>query len=77
MFEIVKKEWLHEVIFLIEIKAPVIARKIRAGNFLVLRMREGAERIPITVAEYNREKGTVTCIIQVIGQSTKLLSTLE
>jgi len=77
MYEIVKKEWLHEVIFLIEIKAPEIARKIRAGNFLVLRMREGAERIPITVAEYNREKGTVTCIIQVIGQSTKLLSTLE
>ena len=77
MFEIVKKEWLHEVIFLIEIKTPEIARKIRAGNFLVLRMREGAERIPITVAEYNREKGTVTCIIQVIGQSTKLLSTLE
>jgi len=77
MFEIVKKEWLHDVIFLIEIKAPEIARKIRAGNFLVLRMRDGAERIPITVAEYNREKGTVTCIIQVIGQSTKLLSTLE
>ena len=77
MYEIVKKEWLHEVIFLIEIKAPAIAKKIRAGNFLVLRMREGAERIPITVAEYNREKGTVTCIIQVIGQSTELLSTLE
>ena len=77
MYEIVKKEWLHEVIFLIEIKAPAIAKKIRAGNFLVLRMREGAERIPITVAEYNREKGTVTCIIQVIGQSTKLLATLE
>ncbi len=77
MYEIVKKEWLHEVIFLIEIKAPAIAKKIRAGNFLVLRMREGAERIPITVAEYNREKGTVTCIIQVIGQSTKLLGTLE
>ncbi|MCE7746432.1 MAG: sulfide/dihydroorotate dehydrogenase-like FAD/NAD-binding protein [Candidatus Heimdallarchaeota archaeon] len=77
MYEIVKKEWLHEVIFLIEIKTPAIAKKIRAGNFLVLRMREGAERIPITVADYNREKGTVTCIIQVIGQSTKLLSTLE
>jgi len=77
MYEIVKKEWLHEVIFLIEIKAPAIAKKIRAGNFLVLRVREGAERIPITVADYNREKGTVTCIIQVIGQSTKLMSTLE
>lgn len=77
MYEIVKKEWLHEVIFLIEIKAPAIAKKIRAGNFLVLRMREGAERIPITVADYNRERGTVTCIIQVIGQSTKLMSTLE
>ena len=49
MYEIVKKEWLHEVIFLIEIKAPEIARKIRAGNFLVLRMREGEEQIPITV----------------------------
>ncbi len=77
MFEIVKKEWLHEVIFLIEIKAPQIAKKIRAGNFLVLRMREGAERLPITVAEFDRKKGTLTCIIQVIGQSTKLLSTLE
>ncbi|MBK5112398.1 MAG: hypothetical protein KGD59_04830 [Candidatus Heimdallarchaeota archaeon] len=77
IFEIVKKKWLHEVIFLIEIKALEIARKIRTGNFLVLRMREVAERIPITVAEYDREKGTVTCIIQVIEQSTKLLSILE
>ncbi|MHA1629340.1 MAG: sulfide/dihydroorotate dehydrogenase-like FAD/NAD-binding protein [Candidatus Heimdallarchaeota archaeon] len=77
MFEIVRKEWLHEVIFLIEVKAPAIARKIKAGNFLVFRAKEGGERIPITVAEYDRKKGTVTCIIQVVGKSTKLLSTFE
>ncbi|NHJ39558.1 MAG: sulfide/dihydroorotate dehydrogenase-like FAD/NAD-binding protein [Asgard group archaeon] len=77
MYEVVRKEWLHEVIFLIEVKAPDIAKKIKAGNFLVFRAREGAERIPITVAEYDRKKGTITCIIQVIGKSTKLLSTYE
>ena len=65
------------MIILIEIKAPEIARKIRAGNFLVLRANEKGERIPITVAEYNRKEGTVTCIIQVIGKSTKLISQLE
>lgn len=57
-----------------EIKAPLIAKKAQAGQFIIFRVDEFGERVPLTVADYNREKGTVTIIFQAVGRSTKLLA---
>ncbi|MFX0018779.1 MAG: sulfide/dihydroorotate dehydrogenase-like FAD/NAD-binding protein [Promethearchaeota archaeon] len=64
-------------LFEIELDTPLIAKKARAGNFVLIRINEKGERIPLTIADYNREKGTITIVFQVVGKTTKLLSTLE
>ena len=78
MFEIVRKEWMaHNSIVLNEIKAPQIAKKARPGQFVILKANERGERIPLTIADSNKEKGTITIIYMIVGKSTKLFSTLE
>ena len=77
MFSILKKRKLNDSMTLMEIEAPYIARKAKAGQFIILRVNEHGERIPLTIADYDREKGTVTIIYQVVGKTTLLLDTLS
>lgn len=77
MYKIVRKEELNDQITLMEVHAPFVARKVQAGQFIILRVSELGERIPLTVADYNREKGTVTIIFQKIGKSTIELGNLK
>lgn len=77
MFKIVRKEILNPAVKLLEVEAPYIARKAEPGQFIILRINEEGERIPLTIADYDREKGTVTIIFQEVGKTTKLLGTLE
>ena len=72
MYKIVKKETLNSVVELMEIHAPFVARKCEPGQFIILRVDEDGERVPLTIADYDREKGTVTIIFQKVGLSTKL-----
>ena len=74
MYRIVTKEALKPTVILYEIEAPMVARKAQPGQFIILRVDENGERIPITIHDYNREKGTVTIIVQTVGATTEKLS---
>ena len=76
MYKIVKKRALNDTVTLMEIEAPHIAKKAKAGQFIIFRVDERGERVPLTIADYDREKGTVTIMFQIVGASTKLLNTL-
>ncbi len=73
MFKIVSKKELNEAVTMLEIEAPFVAKKAKAGQFIIFRVDEYSERVPLTIADYDREKGTVTVIFQKVGLSTKLL----
>ncbi|MFX1436138.1 MAG: sulfide/dihydroorotate dehydrogenase-like FAD/NAD-binding protein [Promethearchaeota archaeon] len=75
-YKILKKVQLGNsgTLFEMDIFAPLIAKKAYAGNFVLIRINEKGERIPLTIADYNREKGIITLVIQVVGKSTLLLS---
>jgi len=77
MYKIVRKEVLNPAVKLLEVEAPYIARKAEPGQFIILRVHADGERIPLTIADYDRQKGTVTIIFQEVGKSTKLLGMLE
>ncbi len=77
MFEIVRKDSLNATVTLIEVCAPRVARKAEPGQFIILRADAEGERIPLTIADYDREKGTVTVIFQVVGATTERLNHLE
>jgi ferredoxin--NADP+ reductase len=78
MHKIVKKEKMaHNSIILNEIEAPQIAKKARPGQFVILRVDDNGERIPLTMANVDKEKGTITIIYMVVGKSTKQFSMLE
>ena len=77
MFPIVKKRVLNETVTLMEIDAPLVARKALPGQFIIFRIDEEGERIPLTIAGYDREKGTVTIIFQKVGYTTMKLDTLN
>ena len=74
MYKIVRKEILNPTVTLMDIEAPLIAKKAEPGQFIILRVDENGERIPLTVAGYDREKGTVTIIFQIVGGTTELLN---
>ena len=74
MYRIVRKESLRPIVTLYEIEAPLVAKKAQPGQFIILRVDENGERIPITIHDYDREKGTVTIIVQTIGATTEKLS---
>ena len=75
--EIVLREQLNDVVVKFEIYKPLIAKSARAGQFVILRGREGGERVPVTLVDWNKEKGTITVIIQAIGKSTSLFNSFQ
>ena len=74
MYEIIRKEALKPTVILYEIAAPMIAKKAQPGQFIILRVDENGERIPITIHDYDREKGTVSIIVHTAGATTEKLS---
>jgi ferredoxin--NADP+ reductase len=74
MYQILKKKILNPTVTLMEISAPMVARKAEPGQFIILRVDEEGERIPLTVADFDREKGTVTIIFQIVGATTEALN---
>ena len=77
MYRIVRKEALRPTVTLYEIEAPLIAKKAQPGQFIILRVDEKGERIPITINNYDPEKGTVTIIVQTVGATTEKLAHLN
>ena len=76
-YKIVNKADLNSQIYLMEIEAPLVARKAAPGQFVILRIDEKGERVPFTIADFDKEKGTVTVIIQAVGKTTRDLSKLN
>lgn len=77
MYKILKAEFLAENIFLMEIEAPRVAKSCEPGQFIIAKTDEDGERIPLTISDYNRDKGTVQVVVQIIGASTKMMSELK
>ena len=77
MFRIVRKEELRPTVTLYEIEAPLVAKKAQPGQFIILRVDEQGERIPITINDYDPDKGTVTIIVQTVGATTEKLKQLQ
>ncbi len=77
MFEIVEKVNLNDTVVKMTVKAPLVAKKIEAGQFIILMAHEKGERVPFTVADFDREKGLVTIIFQIVGATTMLLSEMK
>ena len=76
MYEILEKQTLSETVKLMKVKAPLVAKKAKAGQFIILRIDEKGERIPLTIADYNRDEGTVTIIFMEVGKTTIKLGTM-
>ena len=77
MYKIVRKESLNPTVTLMEVEAPLVARKAEPGQFIIFRATEDGERIPLTIAGYDRDKGTVTIIFQIVGAGTEILNSLN
>lgn len=77
MYKILRKEILNDAVELMEIYAPYVARKCEPGQFIILRVGEDGERIPLTIADFDREKETITIIYQIVGYSTRELAKLN
>lgn len=77
MYRIVKKRVLNPTVTLMEIEAPMVARKAEPGQFIILRVDENGERVPLTIAAYDRQAGTVTIIFQIVGATTEKLNHKE
>jgi homotetrameric NADPH-dependent glutamate synthase len=75
MYKILHREAFSDVTFLWDVLAPDVARAAQPGHFVMLRLREGAERIPLTVADFDREKGTITMVVQALGKTTREMMT--
>ena len=76
MYKIIKKENLNPTVTKMVVEVPLVAAKVRAGQFVILRTGENGERIPLTVADYDRGAGTVTVIFQIVGATTEKLNAL-
>ena len=76
-YKILKKRVLNQQVFLMEILAPFVARRAEPGQFIILRIDEYGERVPFTIADFDKNEGTVTIIVQAVGKTTKDLSMLE
>ena len=77
MYKIVCKKELNSAVTYMEIEAPFVARKAKAGQFIIFRVDDKSERVPLTIAGYDREKGTVAIIFQKVGLSTELLGSMN
>ncbi len=71
MYKILEKKNIAPSIFLMKIKAPRVAKSAKPGQFVIVKMDEKGERIPLTICDYDKEEGSVTIVIQAIGSSTK------
>jgi len=77
MFKILKAEQLADKIFLMDVEAPRVAKSCEPGEFVIVKMDEIGERIPLTICDYNRETGVVTIVFQIVGASTQRMSELK
>lgn len=77
MFKILKAEELTDNIFLMDVEAPRVAKSCQPGQFVIVRTDEDAERIPLTICDYDKEKGTVTIVFQIVGAGTQIMSGLK
>ncbi len=77
MYKILRKKILNPTVTLMEVDAPLVAKKAEPGQFIILRVDEDGERIPLTVADFDREKGTITIIFQIVGATTEKLNHLN
>ena len=77
MYKIIQKKSLNPTVTLMEVEAPLVARKCEPGQFIILRAKDDSERIPLTIAGYDREKGSITIIFQIVGGSTEILNSLN
>lgn len=77
MYKIIEKEVLNPTVTKMVVEAPAVAKKALAGQFIILRVHENGERIPLTIADYDREKGTISIIFQIVGKTTMLLNELN
>ena len=77
VFQIVEKKKLNDAVVMVRIAAPLIAKKVLPGQFIIFRLDEFGERVPLTVADYDREGGTITLIFQIAGETTRQFSQLE
>lgn len=77
MYRILKAEQLADKIFLMDVEAPRVARACQPGEFVIVKIDEKGERIPLTICDYNREQGTVTIVFQIVGASTLRMSGLK
>ena len=77
MYKIIKKTELNPTVTLMDVDAPLIAKKAEPGQFIILRVDEEGERIPLTIADFDREKGIVTIIFQIVGATTEKLNHLK
>ena len=77
MYQILRRQQFGPSTFLWEVKAPDVARAAQAGHFVMARIDERGERIPLTVADYSRDRGTVTVVIQAVGKTTRAIAALQ
>ena len=77
MYKIVKAECLADKIYLMDVEAPRVARACQPGEFVIVKMDEAGERIPLTICDFNREKGLVTIVFQTVGASTERMADLK
>ena len=77
MYAIIKARQLADKIFLMDVKAPRVAKRCLPGQFVIVKMDERGERIPLTICDYNREEGTITIVFQIVGASTEKMSHLK
>jgi ferredoxin--NADP+ reductase len=77
MYKIIEKKVLSETVKMMKISAPLVAKKAKAGQFIILRIDEKGERIPLTIADYDRKNGTITVIFMEVGKTTKQLGKME
>ncbi|MFN2243679.1 MAG: sulfide/dihydroorotate dehydrogenase-like FAD/NAD-binding protein, partial [Anaerolineae bacterium] len=77
MYEILVKEDLAPVTKLYEVRAPAVASKAKAGQFVIIRLHQEGERIPLTIADYDRERGTITLVVQEVGKTTMEMGTMQ
>ncbi len=77
MYRIIEKKSLNNFVTMMEIEAPLVAKKAEPGQFIILRVDEEGERIPLTIADFNREKGTVVIVFQIVGATTEKLDAMK
>ena len=77
MFKILKAKQRNEVIYLMEVEAPRVAAHCLPGQFVIVRTDEDSERIPLTICDYDSEKGTITIVFQTVGAGTQIMASLK